>query len=398
MSIPIDEQQSTTIRIEIPPESIPSQVKGRPVFNVARANAQAAAKPSKSESTAGESKYQQLLQSVYDAVLITDLQGRIFDVNHRAEEFLLSSGEDLCKMNILNLISGAEISLIETLCQHLQKERFALIQAYCIRNDKSFFPAEIAVNLLKFEDTRLCFLIRDITLRKQAEDTLRTEHNALQNAGNGIAIANVSACLEYVNPAMQKLWACENAEEMLGRDVRELWQDRDRAEEMIRSILDDHQAWSGELIARRTSGDLFHVQVSAACNRDSEGELTGIVLSFADITDRKRAEEAMKEAERQKAMLATVGAACHHLGQPATVILANLGLMKRKILPNDHEFKYLMQMTTEAAEQLGQVLYELNTVSEYKTTDYLESRVNSSSSHNTILDIPSAGKPAQDES
>ncbi|HBA85885.1 MAG TPA: hypothetical protein DCZ95_17515 [Verrucomicrobia bacterium] len=393
--MPLDEERSTTIRIEIPPESIPPQFKGRRLFDLAKFGS--AAKTSKKAALSEESKYRQLLQSVYDGVLITDLQGRIFDANLRVAEFLLFSGDEFCQMNILSLISGADISLIETLCSHLQKERFALIQAYCIRKDQSFFPAEIAVNILKFEDARLCFLIRDVTLRKQAEEMLRTEHNALQNAGNGIAIANGKARLEYVNPAMLKLWACEKADDLLGRDVRDLWAEKDRAEEMVRTILEDRQVWSGELVARQTDGELFHAQVSAACNRDSEGALLGIVLSFADITDRKRVEDAMKETERQKAMLATVGAACHHLGQPATVILANLGMMNRKILPNDHEFKRLIQTTTEAAEQLGEVLYQLNTMSEYKTTSYLEDREATSAFSNKILDLPSVDKPDKEK-
>jgi len=385
--MPMDEQFSATMRIDIPPDLLQgshtkskfdtSKIRGRPVtVKIPRAK----------DKESSDTKYQQLLQSIYDAAVITDLQGHIIDSNIRASEFLIYNQTELGQMNILDLISGAEDGLLATLCENLQKERFALIQAYCVRKDQTFFPAEIAVNSLRFEEVRLCFFIRDVTVRRQAEEMLRTEHHAIQNAGNGIAIANVQGILEYVNPAVLRLWGFEDPEELLQKDVRSLWADPEAAEAMIRVILEEHQNWAGEMIGRRRDGTDFCTQVSAAGNRDSDGELVGMVMSVVDITDRKRAEEAMKESERHRAMLASLGAACHHLGQPATVILANLGLMKRKLLPPDHEFKELLHTTTEAAEELQQILYKLNTAGEYVTQSYIED-AEPDSAENQILDI-----------
>ena len=90
------------------------------------------------------------------------------------------------------MISGADQSLIDTLCENLENERFTLIQAYCVRKDGSFFPSEIAVNKLHLESKHLCFFLRDITVRRQAEEMLRTEHNAIQNSGSLLKIAQPS--------------------------------------------------------------------------------------------------------------------------------------------------------------------------------------------------------------
>ena len=57
----------------------------------------------------------------------------------------------------------------------------------------------------------------------------------------------------------------------------------------------------------------FDVQVSATCNTNSEGQQVGIVLSFQDISDRIRADDAEREAEKRQVMLESFGAACHHL-------------------------------------------------------------------------------------
>lgn len=386
--MPDDNEFSSTMRIDIPPDLLKDTGEAAKLDTSKlriRPTTQRISRAAKAE--AGQSKYEQLLQSIYDAAVITDLQGHIVDSNIRATEFLLYTKPEFIELTILDIISGSDTSLLNTLCQNLQNEKFALLQAYCLRKDRTYFPAEIAVNLLRFEDQRLCFFVRDVSVRRQAEEMLRTEHNAIQNAGNGIAIVNSEAKIEYINPVLARMWGSEGADGVLGSDLRELLADQQGAETMINAVLSDHESWSGELIARRKDGGSLTVQVAAACNRDSDGEVVGMVLSFVDITDRKRLEEAERQAERQRVMLASVGAACHHLGQPATVIMANIELIKRMTKDvNKEELKEIIRMTSEAADTLAEVLHKLNAVNEYRTVQYLDGE-SSESPENVILDI-----------
>jgi PAS domain S-box-containing protein len=380
---------SSTMRIEIPPDLTDDRAqkaaKGDttrfrvrpPTQKLARARA----------PDAPGSKYSQLLQSIYDAALITDLDGRIVDSNARASEFFLYDRKEFPSLTVLDMISGTDPSLLATLCRNVQNEKFALLQAYCVRKDKSFFPAEIAVNILKFEEMRLCFFVRDVTLRRRAEEMLRTEHNALQNSASGIAIADANAKLAYVNPSFIKLWRLKNAEQVIGGDVRALLSDSPEADRLVRAVLTEHGSWNGDVTARREDGTRFLAQVAAACNRDSDGQVVGMVLSFVDVSDRKRAEEALRQAERHRVMLASVGAACHHLGQPATVILTNIALIRRMTRDvNRDDLKELLQTTNEAAEHMAEVLHKLNSVDEYRTVQYLDTE-SPTSPDNVILDI-----------
>ena len=387
--IPEEKEFSSTMRIDIPPDLLADQIQKAPRLETAKIRVRPnLSKTGRISAVASpDSKYDQLLQSIYDAALITDLSGRIVDGNVRAVEFLQHSRLELQQLTVLEIISGADTGLLNTLCQNLQKEKFGLLQAYCLRKDRSYFPAEIAVNLLRFEDPKLCFFIRDVTLRRQAEEMLRTEHNAIQNAGNGIAIANEEAKLEYVNPAILKMWNYEDQNDLLNHDLRTLLADSPASEEMVQCVLTDRSSWLGELVAKRKDGSVFDIQVSAACNRDTDGEVSGMVVSFVDISDRKRAEEALRQTERQRVMLASVGAACHHLGQPATVIMTNLELIKRMTAElNNDSLKKILSMTNEAADSLAEVLHKLNSVNEFKTVQYLD-KENSESPENVILDI-----------
>lgn len=335
----------------------------------------------------GDSHFQALLQSVYDSALITDLAGRIVDVNVRAIEKLLLSREQLCSMSVLNIISGSDDSLISTLYNNLENDRFTIIQASCIRGDGSLFSAEISVNKLNLGEVHLCFLLRDITLRIQREEMLRTTYNAIQNSGDGIAVANVDAKLEYVNPALAKMWGYTSPEDMQGMDIHTLLMNRSVTDRMMARIMTEQNNLVFDAVAVRQDGSEFEVQVSLAGNVNTEGENVGMIFSFVDISDRKRAENAERKAEQRRVMLESLGAACHHLGQPATVLLGNLGIIQKKMGAEDTVLNDLIQSSIEAMETMSNILYKLNTVNEYKTTQYLEKPAGDDSEESRILEI-----------
>ncbi|MDD4873006.1 MAG: PAS domain-containing protein, partial [Kiritimatiellae bacterium] len=380
---------SQTMRIDLIPDIPAEPVTGQKRVVVSSSPTRKFIKPASRQDKSGEDvKYHALLQSVYDAAIISDFTGQIIDVNLRAVEFFSYSMDDFARLKVFDIVSGSDESLLKTLRENLENERFTLIQAYCIRSDGTYFPAEIAVNVLNLGEMRLCFFVRDITLRKQAEEMLRTEHNAIQNSGNGIAVADLDAKLEYANPAMAAMWGYGSAEMLHGMDARDLMSDKDVAKQMMNVVMSEQQTWVGEVKAHRNDGGEFDVQVSAACNRNSDGEVVGLVFSFVDISDHKKVEEALREAERQRVMLESLGAACHHLGQPATVLLANLGIMQKKLGDKDDLIiKELVSTSIDAAETLGDILHKLNTVNEYKTTRYLEGREGPDSDGNRILEI-----------
>lgn len=343
--------------------------------------------PPRPTEKAEDLRFKELLQSVYDAAILVDMNGRIDEVNVRAVEFMQYTREEFINLTIGDVIAGADENLLSTLWTNLDNERFTLVTAYCVRKDGSYFPAEVSVNRLTIGQVQLCFFIRDITVRRQAEEMLRTEHNAIQNAGNGIAVVNLNVQLEYVNPAVARMWNCAGPDALLGNDVRHLFVDQVAANEMVTTALQEGQLWSGELKARRVDSSEFDLQVSAVCNRNTDAEIIGIVFSFVDISDRKRADEAVREAERQRVMLESLGAACHHLGQPATVLLANLGIINKRWKIEDPMVRELVDSSISAAEALGDILHKLNTVNEYRTTQYLQKSEGPDSHENRILEI-----------
>ncbi len=388
MSAGDKEKLSQTMRIDLIPDSPSKPLPGRKKRYVIAPSPEHETPPRpRPERNERPTEYQELLQSLYDAALITDMAGKIVDTNVRAVDFLLYEREELQNLTVFDIVSGTDENLIPMLRDNLQ-ERFMLIQAYCIRKDGSLFPAEIVVNELNLGEPCLFFFIRDITVRRQAEEMLRTEHNAIQNSGDGIAIGNIDGLLEYVNPAIVRMWGYNQTDDLLGMDARDLFSDRGKANRILEEVMGARQFWGGEMKARRQNGTEFDIQASAACNRNADGEQIGFIFSFTDISDRKRAAEAEQEAERRRVMLESFGAACHHLGQPATVLLANLGIMKRRLEETqDETVKELLDSSISAMETLGEILHKLNSANEYRTTKYLDSPEGEEDAATRIIEI-----------
>ena len=175
--------------------------------------------------------YQRLLQSVYDAVLITDAHGIVREFNHRAVTFFRYAEDELLGMRVPRLIAGADDAVIGTIRKNLIEHRYTLIEGTCRRRDGSSFPSEIAVNRLDTEqEGRLCFFVRDISVRKRAQDALEEAILKLEQHDRNRSqfISNVSH--ELRTPLTSMIYAINN---MLRGVTGPLSEDQSRYLEML---------------------------------------------------------------------------------------------------------------------------------------------------------------------
>jgi PAS domain S-box-containing protein len=201
------------MRIAMPPEiqesledepRVPSRAGGRGQTSfIARRLA--------TEDDQRASDYKQLLESIYDGVLITSARGRIVDFNSRAIEFFMRDGNELAGMRIVDFVSGATDELLDAIHRNLQDHRYTLIEGRCVRSDGSMFPAEIAVNKIALDGGgHLCFLIRDITVRKRYQEDLEEAISRLEahDRARSQFVSNVSH--ELRTPLTSMIYAVSN--------------------------------------------------------------------------------------------------------------------------------------------------------------------------------------------
>jgi len=374
-------QSAQTIRIDILPRfcDIGSGGRTNPAANASR------------PALLGADDYRFLFENAYDATLLTREDGRILVANARAEWILGCSEAALLKMSVQQIVSGMDASLLASINHELKTARFMRITAWCARSEGDPFPAEIAVNRLDHGGSIwLCFFIRDETIQRREEDELRTIHHAIQHAGTGIAVADVTGRLLHTNPAFRRLWRLEAASDasltlagLLG----------DALAGAILQIVqpDGPPTWTRELPVQAEGEDARWIQISAAVNTDSDNQATGVVLSFVDVSDRCRAEAAERLRERDRVMAESLGAVCHHLGQPATVLLSSVEMMRAAQAGDPALLDALLKMSEEAAEEIRQILRKLNDLEVYKPVPYVGSEASPAGTAIVALDGCAAG-------
>jgi len=165
-----------TMRIGIDPAIVEQRAAATP-----RPSARGEARAWRTQHQKRDTPFYKLLESVYDAVLITTRTGKIIECNERACEFFQAEAKKLIGLSAVTLISGATDALLDTINKNLVSKKYTLVEARCKRFDGTSFAAEIAVNQVDLDTHgQLCFFVRDITVRRQAQQALEDAVERLQ--------------------------------------------------------------------------------------------------------------------------------------------------------------------------------------------------------------------------
>jgi PAS domain S-box-containing protein len=139
--------------------------------------------------------------------------------------------------------------------------------------------------------------------RRRAEDNYRS---IFENAVEGIFQTTADGRFLTANPALARMYGYTTPEELIEgiRNIGDqIYADPGRREEFGRLIQREGFVQNFEMRARRGDGTFAWTSVNARAVRDDEGEVVGYEGFVKDITEQKRAEEALgeiREAERRR--------------------------------------------------------------------------------------------------
>ncbi|WP_223216666.1 PAS domain-containing sensor histidine kinase [Paraburkholderia phenoliruptrix] len=166
---------------------------------------------------------------------------------------------------------------------------------FVISHDDSYSSGAIArcvVSLLAIATTSI------LALRIQAATaTLREQVELLNLAHDAIVVHDMNDRITFWNHGAQALYGW-SAQEALGQSLQELTQTSYPVpDEQVRSELLRADRWHGELQRVRNDGSVVVIASRAALLRDEKGNPRAVLATNNDITDRKRAEQALERSE-----------------------------------------------------------------------------------------------------
>jgi two-component system cell cycle sensor histidine kinase/response regulator CckA len=279
-----------------------------------------------------EKYYRAILENISDAVIITSAEGMIIDVNPMVTKLTGWSRDELLKMHARETYPPQQAHeqikrQANATVGHVQYERTMM------RKDGSEFIAEISAQMMP--DGRYLGSIRDVTDRRKKTDELAESESRFRQIAENIREAFFLLDLVddktiYVSPVWGDIW---------GRPVSVAyahamaWMDHVHEEDRPRLL-----AFSEMIVRGLPTNDTFRVlrpdgstrwvRGRAFPIRREDGRVYRLAGVVEDITDLRRVEEQMTQAQKMEAVGRLAGGVAHDFNNLLTVILSEADLAR----------------------------------------------------------------------
>ncbi len=270
-----------------------------------------------------EEQFRSLVESVKDyAIFMLDPSGRVVSWNAGARLIKGYSAEEIVGKHIATFYSPDDQTAQrpQKLLKVASDEGRVEDEGWRIRKDGSRFWADVVITAIRNQSGDLvgfAKVTRDLTERRQVEERLRDtqEHltTTLYSIGDGVLATDEEARVTIINRTAQQLtgWseseaagvAIENVFRIVNEDTRTTV--ANPVGRVLKEGIVVGLANHTLLIAR--DGTERPIADSGAPIRDASGRIRGAVLVFRDVTDERRAEEALRQSEaRLRLMIESV--------------------------------------------------------------------------------------------
>jgi two-component system, cell cycle sensor histidine kinase and response regulator CckA len=196
--------------------------------------------------------------------------------------------------------------------------------------------------------------------RQTAEGTLRKLWRAVEQSADLVMITDREGVIEYVNPAFESLTGYSPGE-LMGQTPRVLKSGQQSSEiykELWQTILSGN-VYRCTMVNRKKNGDVFVAEKTITPLRDGDGRITHFISNDRDITDRRRMENQIQQAQKMDAVGRLAGGVAHDFNNLLMVISSYAELMLDSLAPQHplrHSVDEIQKASRRAADLTRQLL------------------------------------------
>jgi nitrogen fixation negative regulator NifL len=266
-----------------------------------------------------EEKQQAITKTTLDGFWICDLEGRFLDVNDSYCKMTGYNREELLGMSIRDIEAVENPGQTAQRIKKIVEQGTDRFETQHKRKDGKIIDIEISVNYLNIGEGQMCVFVRDITERKQAEIKTRQSEKRYRLLAENVTDViwtvdiNNPSQLTYISPSVARLLGY-SVEEAMATKMAEIFTPASfdtcmkvLAEEMSierREQNDLFRSRTLDLEFYRKDGKIVPVEIKCSLIREADSRPVEILVVGRDITERKRAKEALaNEAIRRRILV-----------------------------------------------------------------------------------------------
>ncbi|MEA1907654.1 MAG: PAS domain S-box protein [Euryarchaeota archaeon] len=248
--------------------------------------------------------FQTLFSAMVDPVVIIDSRGVLVETTDNVEEVTGFEKEELLGRSFseTGIVTEESKAMI---AENLAKQRSGVNVAPCevevLTKDGRKLPFEVNAAQITHTDIEQpadMLIFRDITERKKEEEETRRLATIVEQAAEGIAVADIEGNIQFANQAWAAMHGYENSNELVGKHLSIFHTEEHLKTEVIPFNEEVKQSGhnAGEVAHMRKDGTTFPTMMVVSLLKNKQDKPYGIVGFARDITDRKRLERELQRA------------------------------------------------------------------------------------------------------
>ncbi|MCX5827175.1 MAG: PAS domain S-box protein [Deltaproteobacteria bacterium] len=292
-----------------------------------------------------------IIASSDDAIIGKDLSGTVVTWNKGAERIYGYTAEEVINKPISILVPPDYVDEVPGLIDQIRRgERIEHYETVRLRKDGSRINISLSISPIKDAADKIVgasTIGRDITEHKRAEEALRVANvynrSLIESSLDPLVTIGPDGRMTDVNAATEAVTGYPRAE-LIGKDFSDYFTDPEQARAGYQEVFRVGYVRDYPLELRHRDGHVTSVLYNASVYRDEKGQVVGVFAAARDITERKRAEEALRKAHRelreskdmlvQSEKMAALGqlatGADHEFRNPLHIMAMIIGLLERE--------------------------------------------------------------------
>jgi PAS domain S-box-containing protein len=317
-----------------------------------------------------EEQYRSIVEQINDALYIHDFKGNILFCNENAARMTGYGREELIDANLSKIDSPENRAKLPGWMDILMKENAIRFEGEHIRKDGAVVLVEVSAKVVSREGAGLIHgFVRDVSERRIMETSLlrsETDFKELfDNAPAGYHELDMEGRISRINLTELEMMGYTSGE-MLGQYIWKFVLEEEKSEATVKAKL------AGELppssgqgrVFRRKDGTTFPAIIEERILYDPEGRIRGIRTVIEDITERKLAEDALRESETKYRRLIEQSLMGIGLSRGNKVVFANQALLVIFGYENLDEFVRVPLLDHVAPDSRGVIAHRMKELSQ----------------------------------
>jgi len=272
----------------------------------------------------------ELLEQSYDATFAWEWSGNIIQWNHNAEVLYGYSSQEAVGKISHDLLKTTHPIPLEEFLKNLQDVgRWEGELIHTARDGRQIIVESRQVITQNRRRTAIVLeTSRDITERRRTEERVQQQAALINKARDAILVCDLNLRILFWNEAAERIYGWK-AEEVLGKDLRDILYDGDDAEiNAGLKILNEKDEWNSDTRLHSRDGKSLIIQRRWTLVRNDLGQPDYILIINSDITDLKTAEEHLLRAQRMESIGTLAGGIAHDLNNVLAPILMAVEMLQ----------------------------------------------------------------------